>query len=134
MWRVMAAVVFSVGLMGAAGAQQVSLRDVPQIDNGLFVVGLADQIRKRCPVISARFFRAINYLRTLEKEARALGYSEAEVTRHLESDAEKNRLRARAKVYMTDRGYGQNETGYCALGRAEIAQETNIGALLRLRN
>ena len=134
MWRVMLALVVSIGLSGASAAQQPPLRDVPKIDDGLFVVGLADQIRKQCPTISARFFRALGVLRDLERDARAMGYTEDEVERHLNSDVEKNRLRARAADYMTARGFGRNEDGYCALGRSEIAQGSEIGALLRAQN
>lgn len=134
MRRMMVALVLSISLGAGAMAQQLNLRDVPQIDDGLFVVGIADQIRKKCPTISARFFRALGYLRDLEAQARALGYSEAEVERHLKSDVEKDRLRARAVKYMNARGYGQDESGYCALGRSEIAQNSEIGALLRTQN
>lgn len=120
----------ALALTGASAAKP-SLQDVPEIDEGLFVVGLAHEIRKKCPTIKARIFRAFSTLRELEQTARDLGYSTDEITRHLESKAEKKRLRARAATYMADRGFEQNENGYCALGQAEIAQSSQVGALLR---
>ncbi|QJF50857.1 DUF5333 domain-containing protein [Roseobacter ponti] len=126
-----AAVMLSLATSASA---KPALRDVPEIDNGLFTVGLADQIRKNCPDISARFFRALSYLKGLENEARDRGYTEAEVEAHLDSDAEKDRLRARARDYMKTRGHGQDQQGYCALGREEISRGSAIGALLRATN
>lgn len=118
-------------IAASAVASKPALRDVPEIDDGLFTVGLAHTIRKECPAIEARLFRAIGYLKDLERAARGLGYTEDEIRRHLESDAEKARLKARAAEYMQAQGYGQDEKGYCALGATEIARKSEIGALLR---
>lgn len=120
-------VVFAAG----AVAGKPALRDVPEIDDALFAVGLAHTIRKECPEIEARLFRAIGFLRDLERDARSRGYTEDEIRTHLKSDAEKRRLRARAAEYMKARGYGQTTQGYCALGAAEIAQKSETGTLLR---
>lgn len=133
MVRVMMAVALMAGMTGLASAKP-ALRDVPVIDNGLFAVGLAHEIRRNCPDISARFFRALGFLRQLEREAEALGYTEAEVEAHLESDVEKDRLRARAARYMADQGFAQDSAGYCALGRSEIARNSQTGTLLRVSN
>ena len=133
MVRVMIMVALMASMTGSAGAKP-AMRDVPQIDNGLFAVGLADQIRRNCPDISARFFRALTFLQSLEKTARDLGYTEAEIEAHLDSDVEKDRLRRRAATYMADLGFDQNRDGYCALGRAEIARNSRIGTLLRVSN
>ncbi|AEI94466.1 DUF5333 domain-containing protein [Roseobacter litoralis] len=131
MRKTMMMAVFMMGLAAPVAANP-PLRDVQQIDDALYTVGLANEIRRKCPDISARFFKAISYLRALEDQARELGYSEAEIKAHLESDTEKKRLRARAADEMKAAGYKQNKQGYCALGRAEIAQKTEIGALLRV--
>ncbi len=108
-----------------------ALRDVPKIDNGLYTVGLANEIRRKCPDISGRIFKGISTLRALKAEATQLGYTDAEIEAHVSSDVEKDRLRARAKKYMKDQGFAQNRKGYCALGRAEIEKKTAVGALLR---
>ncbi len=133
MRRVMIAVAFGCVMAQGASAQS-SLREERDIDEGLFAVGLAHEIRENCPAISARFFKAIGVLRGLERMARSRGYSEDDIRKHLKSDAEKERLRARASRYMDAQGFGQTPEGYCALGRSEIAQKSNIGALLRLTN
>lgn len=133
MVRVMVAAALILSLAGTATAKP-ALRDVPVIDNGLFAVGLADEIRRKCPDISARFFRAFGFLRELEQKAEAHGYTEAEVEAHLNSDVEKDRLRARAAKYMEEQGFTQDTAGYCALGRSEIARNSQTGALLRVSN
>lgn len=120
-----------LALMATPLAAKPSLRDVPRIDDGLFAVGLAHEIHKKCPTISARMLKGIGTLRALQSEARDLGYTDAEIRAHVDSRAEKQRLRARAADYMKQRGLGQTPQDYCALGRAEIAQQTDIGALLR---
>ncbi len=131
--RAAASIAFAVALCAApAVAGKPSIRDVKQLDNGLFTVGMAHEIRKNCPHIEGRIFRAITFLRGLEREAYELGYTEDEIRRHLKSDAEKDRLRARAKRYMSARGLEQDAQGYCALGQSEIAEQSGIGALLRV--
>lgn len=128
------AMVLAVSIsLGQVASAKPGIRNEPQLDEGLFTVGLAHQIRKHCPQISARMFRAISVLRDLEKTARDLGYEEGEIRRHLDSDVEKDRMRAREKTYMDARGFERTEEGYCALGRAEIAQKSDVGALLRLK-
>ena len=133
MHKLMAGLVFYVIFAGTAFAKP-ALRDVPQIDNGLFNVGLANEIREICPSIDARLFKAFGYLRRLEREAIDLGYSEDEIKAHLKSKKEKKRLRARAAEYMKSQGFGQTTEGYCALGEAEIARNSEIGVLLRAAN
>lgn len=129
---VMATVIGAV--IGQSALALPPLREVESIDEGLFTVGLANEIRRKCPTISARMFHAIGVLRGLKREARQLGYTDAQIDAHVESDVEKDRLRARGKAYMEARGLEQNEAGFCALGRAEIAQRTEVGALLRETN
>ena len=134
MFRVMmASAALSIVLAQGAVAQS-GLRAERDIDEGLYIVGLAHEIRENCPDISARFFRAISVLRGLERKARDRGYSEDEIRTYLKSDVEKERLRARAAQYMEAQGFGQTKEGYCALGRSEIAQQSDIGALLRVQN
>lgn len=130
MRKVIVGILVAVLAVGAVAAKP-ALRDVPDIDNGLFVVGLAHEIRKNCPSIDARLFKAFGVLRGLEREARDLGYTEDEIRTHLKSKSEKKRLRARAAKYMESQGFGQDKAGYCALGEAEIARNSEIGALLR---
>lgn len=133
MHRLMMGAAITMALAHGAAAQS-SLREERDIDEGLYTVGLAHEIRENCPEISARMFRAIGVLRGLERKARDRGYSEDEIRKYLKSDADKERLRARAAEYLEAQGFRQTKEGYCALGRSEIAQSSDIGALLRLRN
>jgi hypothetical protein len=133
MMRFVSVVMVAALLVSGAAVAKPPLRDVTEIDEGLFVVGLAHEIHKKCPTISARLFRGIAALQDLKDRASDLGYSDSEIREHVDSKAEKRRLRARAADYMQDRGFNQTEEGYCALGRDEIAQKSDIGALLRAR-
>jgi hypothetical protein len=121
--------------MAASASAKPALRYVPEIDNGLFAVGAAHVIREACPDISARMFRAISFLRGLERRALELGYSKAEIEAHLDSKAEKERMKQRGRVYFAERGASmENETGLCDVGRDEISKGTAIGRLLRVTN
>ena len=128
--RLLIACVASVAIVGPVAAKP-ALRDVPAIDDGLFAVGLAHEIRKKCPQIKARYFKALGFLSALRQEALDLGYDADEISRHMKSDAEKQRLRDRAARYMQAQGFEQTTQGYCALGKGEIGRETQTGALLR---
>ncbi|MEM1353180.1 MAG: DUF5333 domain-containing protein [Pseudomonadota bacterium] len=121
-------------LIGQSAVALPPLRDVKEIDDGLFTVGLANEIRRNCPTIKARVIYAYGVLRNLKREARSLGYTNAQIDAHVNSDAEKDRLRARGEAYMEERGFAQTEAGFCALGRAEIAAGSEVGALLRETN
>lgn len=118
-------------LMPGPVVAKPALRDVPAIDDGLFAVGLAHEIRKNCPQIKARYFRALSHLSALRQEALDLGYDADEISSHMKSDAEKQRLRDRAARYMQAQGFEQTTQGYCALGKGEIGRDTETGALLR---
>ncbi|KAG1649488.1 putative 14 protein in nqo3 5'region [Nymphon striatum] len=103
------------------------LREVAAIDDALFDLGLADIIRKNCPTIGARMFKAIGYVRALEKKAQSMGYSKAEIEAYTDSDVEKNRLRAKAATFFSD------PQSYCVLGQQEIQNSSRIGSLLRAK-
>lgn len=120
--------------VAGSGGDIAPLSEVKSIDDGLFAIGLADQIRKNCPVISARVFKALGALQDLNNQAMAMGYTKEEIDAHVESDIEKDRLRARAKDYMAEQGLVPDETGYCALGKSEIGRNSKIGSLLREAN
>ena len=110
------------------------LREVAQIDDALLDLGIADRIRKECPDISARMFRAIAYVRDLQRDAKALGYTEAEIEAYTDSDAEKDRMRARGAAFFAARGVDTSDPqSYCALGREEIQKGSRIGSLLRAK-
>ena len=110
-----------------------SLRDVPEIDETLLSIGIANEIRKNCPDISARILRAAALVNDLKTKARNMGYSDTEIDAYRRSDTEKARLKAKGATYLAAGGVkpGQPET-YCALGAVEIEKGGQIGALLRM--
>lgn len=121
-------------VIAAPLAAKPPLGEVAEIDDALFDLGIADRIRKECPSISARMFRAMTYLRDLEQRARALGYSDAEIDAYTDSDADKDRLRAKAAAFFEAKGVDTSDPqSYCALGLQEIQKESRIGSLLRAK-
>lgn len=126
---IMSAVIAS---LAAPLAAKPALRDVQHIDDALLDLGVADRIRKNCPNISARMFRAIKYVRNLERTAKNLGYSSEEIEAYTDSDAEKQRMRARGAAFFKERGVDTTDPqSYCAFGYAEIEKSSRIGELLR---
>lgn len=110
------------------------LRDVKSINDGLLAVGIADEIRKSCPSISARMFKALRFMNALENQAEAMGYSSTEIKAYVKSPQEKANMRARGEVYLASKGVIKTDPeSYCAQGRVEIANKSQIGALLRAK-
>jgi hypothetical protein len=126
--------VVSMALLAGPVAAKPPLRDVAAVDDALLVLGLADRIRKECPDISARMFRALGYLNNIQQTAKSLGYSDAEIDAYRKSDAEKARMKARGAAYLKANGVDTSDPqSYCTLGRAEIQKSSRIGSLLRAK-
>ena len=133
MRKVMIALI-SLGMLASPVAAKPPLRDVAAVDDALLDLGLADRIRKECPDISARMFRAIGYLNDIQNTAKSLGYSDAEIDAYRKSDAEKARMKKRGAAYLKANGVDTSDPqSYCALGRAEIQKSSRIGSLLRAK-
>ncbi len=128
--KVISLILATALLTSAAGAKP-PLRET-EIDSALLSVGLADEIRKSCPDISARLIRALSTLRAIKARALALGYSEREIDAYRSSPEEKARIRALGEQRLEAEGVraGQPES-YCDFGRREIAKKSQIGELLR---
>jgi hypothetical protein len=128
--------VMLMALVLAAGVAEAKqpLSEVKSVNDGLLWVGIADEIRKTCPTISARMLRALSYINGIQNEAKSLGYSKDEIDAFRTSPANKAALRQRGEAYLRKNGVvqGDPET-YCALGRAEIEKSSQIGALLRAK-
>lgn len=122
-----------IALLASMSLAKPPLREVAEIDNTILVIGIADEIRKNCPDISARMFRAISMANGLQSRAKDLGYSDAEINAYRKSDSEKARLKSKRDKYLQAGGvkHATPDT-YCELGRAEIARGSQIGALLRV--
>lgn len=126
-------IAMTFALVASTSFAKPPLREVGEIDGTILAVGIADEIRKNCPTISARMFRAITVVNGLKSRARDLGYTDAEIDAYRKSDLEKERLKTERLAYFAAAGVeaGAPET-YCALGAAEIAKGGQVGALLRM--
>ncbi|PHO02425.1 hypothetical protein CSC82_17955 [Rhodobacteraceae bacterium 4F10] len=127
-----ASAVFAV--TGSAAQAKAPMSDVPEIENVLYAAAVAYEISEICDDISARRMKALGDAWKLRSIANDLGYSDSEIKDYIESDAQKARMRAKGEAYLKSKGaiYGQPET-FCAVGRAEIAKSSAIGALLRAK-
>ena len=118
----------------SSAAARPHLREVVEINDGLFAVAIAREIKDYCPEISARYFRAFNFLSSLKRKARDMGYSDAEIEAYVDNDEEKARMRARGEAYLAAKGVSYDDPqSFCALGREEIEKSSQIGALLRAK-
>ncbi|MEN8831384.1 MAG: DUF5333 domain-containing protein [Pacificibacter sp.] len=118
----------------AATASAKSLRDEPTIDRPMLSVAMAIEISDKCPSISARTLKGLNYLWGLKSAAKRLGYSDAEIKSYVESDAEKARMRDLGEAYMRSKGLDPASVAdLCTLGSNEIVANTLTGSFLRIR-
>ena len=132
--RLTAALALIAALTATPVLAKVPLRDVAEIDNGLFAIAVADELRKRCDTLDARMLRAYATINALKSRALALGYTEKEIEDHVTSKVEKARMRERGEAYLKANGVAVGDVaGYCALGRKEIDRNSAIGRLLRAR-
>lgn len=132
--------IIGVGLLLAAAVPGVSasarpaLSEVPEIENTLFAVAVADAVRDRCEGIDARLVKAYGVLWSIRARANELGYSDEEIRAYVDSDREKARMRAKGEAFLAQRGVSLDKTEtLCAFGREEIARNSAIGALLKAR-
>lgn len=122
----------TIALLATVVAAKPPLREVSSIDDAVFDVAVANEIRKKCPDISARILRALSMYTDVKKRARDLGYTKAEIDAYADSDEEKARLKARGAAYFKSNGVSEADPqSYCALGRSEIEKSSRIGSLLR---
>lgn len=115
-----------------ARANDVPLKDVPYVSEGIIATGIAYEIGRVCPSLTARVLAGIFFLYELQSHAYDLGYSKAEVDGYINDKDEKQRLEgiARARLAAMGAVADQPET-YCVVGRSEVAAQSQIGKLLR---
>ncbi len=133
-WRLPgAALAMAIGLSGlATGAHALpSLAKDQRVTDSLVAAAMGDAIRRNCPSISARFFVVLRKVNQLERYAKGLGYSEAQIKAFITSPKQRARVQAAARATLLKNGVvqGKKET-YCTLGRAEIAKGSLTGQLL----
>jgi len=115
-------------------AAQSGLAGETAINNKLFVFAMANEIRKACDDISPRMFRALNFRNALYADARAKGYSDAQIDAYIDNKAEQNKMRARGNQYLAQFGASlSDKPALCRVGRSEIQKRSQIGSLLRAK-
>ncbi len=131
---VFAGAVLATVMTVSAAAAKPALKDVKEIDDKMLQVGLALEISEQCSQISARKVKGISFLWSVKSRANTLGYSDDEINAYRKSKANKARIRARAVTYVKSKGLDpKSAADLCTLGKAEIANGSVIGSLLRAK-
>jgi hypothetical protein len=126
------AVVFALASPAAAQADRPNIAENVKLNDTLFAILVADEIRKQCDTISGRVLKGIGMLWELVNDARDEGYSQEEIEAYRNSDEAKAALRERGDVLMALKGVSyEDPTTFCRWGRDEIADQSLIGSLLR---
>ena len=127
--------ILALGLSAAVPAYALPpLHEDPVVLNGFYAIGLADEVRKNCPTIDPRIFRALSYVQSLENYARDQGYSKDEIKALQDNKAAKDALERQVRADLAARGaVPGNPDGYCAVGEEEIARDSAAGRLLRVK-
>ena len=127
LFKTAACVALMATAMPVAAQARTALQDDPNIENGLVLVAAGKMLRDDCDDISPRYLKALAFARSLESRAKKLGYSRKEIEAYLDSRPDKNRVKAKARAWLTSKG-----DDICAFGRAEIAGGTALGGLLKV--
>ena len=124
--------VLILALLASAAVAKPPLREVREIDDQLMMIAIADEIRKTCSDIDARFLRGIAELNGLKSKAKSLGYSSEEIDEYATSKSEKARMRTKAETWLASQGVNVSDKAeLCSFGKAQMAGGTYIGSLLR---
>ncbi|SPJ22893.1 DUF5333 domain-containing protein [Palleronia abyssalis] len=130
--RILVHAILGAALLMPVTLSAQSLQDDPEVRQGFYAIGLADEIRKNCPSISPRLVRAYTFLKALEDYALQAGYSREDIDALRDNDAARDALEAEIAADLAARGATPgNTSGYCNVGREEIARGTNAGKLLK---
>lgn len=106
--------------------------NVERVTEGLIAAGMALELGEQCGDVRVRMLRGLNFLQGLKSHLSDLGYSSAEIDAFIDNDAEKDRLEAIARQRLAALGVKSNDAAsYCTVARAQIAQGTQVGQLLR---
>lgn len=127
----LAATIAAAAAFGARAAA-VPLQNDSHITDSLRAAAVADQIRKTCPTISGRMILAFIKAQALYDYALRQGHSQAEISAFLKDPAQKARLKALTRAYITSHGAKPGDANsLCALGEREMAAKSLTGRLLR---
>lgn len=132
--RVLTAALMMAGFAATAAMAKPALRDVAEIDDQMLRVGLALEISEQCEEIDARTLKGLGFLWSVKRRANALGYTNDEINAYRKSEAEKARIRERGEAYVKSKGLDPTSAAdLCKLGKAEIAEGSVIGSLLKAK-
>lgn len=127
-----AAPVLAVCLLANTAQSKPHLRDVEVIREGLIATAIAYEIGQVCDGISARIVRGISFLNSLKAQAKAMGYTDAEIDDFVNSKAEQDRMEGMARARLRSKGAIPGDpASHCTVGRSEISAGSQIGMLLR---
>lgn len=116
-----------------SAAQSETLWDVPKVNQGLYIIGIAHGIRKNCDQIDANKLRGASFAWSLVGHAKDAGYSMKETRAFIDDDTEKAVLRKRVVAYYKSKGLDPDTpNALCSYGKAEIAKKSQVGVLLRM--
>lgn len=125
-------VAIAIPVLASASSAQTPLRDNDAVNNRLVVAGIVRRIHKRCPSITYRKMRSYFFLRSIYDLAQDQGYSENEIEAYIDDEDEEARLYTFVDSWLSNRGaVTGNAESYCAIGRAEMTAESQIGNYLR---
>lgn len=132
MWKTFSTIIL-VGLATPATALP-PLHEDRVVVNGFYTIGFADIVQEQCDTIQPRIFRAIGYLRSLDRYARKQGYTSEDIDELTDNKAEKEKLRSRIVADLAKRGATpETPEGYCTVGLEEIAKGSAAGRLLKAK-
>ncbi|KPP87119.1 MAG: hypothetical protein HLUCCA08_04140 [Rhodobacteraceae bacterium HLUCCA08] len=122
----------AVGLAASAAQANPPLGDVAHVREGLILAAMVDEITGNCPDLKVRVIRGLNFLQGLERHARDLGYSPAEIDAYIDDEVEEARLRAIGSGRLQALGADpEDPASYCTVGRAQMQAGTELGRFLR---
>ncbi len=128
------AVVAALATPASATSERPYLGENKPLNDTLYAILVADEIRKQCDSISGRMLKGIGMLWGIVQDAKELGYTDDEINAYRNSEEAKAVLRARGDAMMAEKNvtYDDPQT-FCQWGRDEIANETLTGSLLRAK-
>jgi len=129
--KTIATLLFAAAL-SAGSAQAQSPSDVTEVTEGLIAVGMAIELSDKCDDVSARRLRGVNFLFSLRDVLKDEGFTNAQIDAYVDDRAEKDRLEAIARARLAELGVSTSDSSsYCTVARAQMAQGTQVGQLLR---
>lgn len=124
--------VFALTGLPALAQDKTPLPEEAHINEQLIAAQAGDILRKTCPTISARMFVVWDKAFALRQYAIDKGYTEEEVRAFVKDPVQKARVRAAAEEILASSGAVPGDVeSYCAAGKAQIAQGTLLGQIIR---